>query len=148
VQIYNHFVAESVVTFEEIPVSAEELGLRMEQVSLASLPWLAAEEDHKLVGYAYATPWKSRSAYRFSVEVTVYVAPEKGGRGVGSALYSNLFPILQAQGIHAVIGVIALPNDASIAIHEKFGLAKVAHCREVGFKFGRWVDVGYWQGIL
>jgi L-amino acid N-acyltransferase YncA len=82
---------------------------------------------------------------RFSAEVTVYVEPGHARRGIGSKLYTRLFPILQTRGIHAVIGGIALPNEASVALHEKFGMRKVAHFTEVGFKFDRWIDVGYWQ---
>lgn len=143
--IYNHYVRETVVTFEEEPVAAEEMARRLEEVLSASLPWLAAEEEGRVVGYAYATRWKARSGYRFSAEVTVYLAPDRGGRGIGSKLYGELFPRLEARGIHAVMGGIALPNEASVALHEKFGLRKVAEFKEVGFKFGRWIDVGYWQ---
>jgi phosphinothricin acetyltransferase len=146
--IYNHYVLKSAVTFEEEPVTSEEIARRMQQVRSARLPWLVAEMDRHIVGYAHATPWKTRTAYRFSVEITVYLVPERGGRGIGSALYSNLLAILQARGIHAVIGGIALPNQASVALHEKFGLRKVAHFEQVGFKFNRWIDVGYWQRTL
>ena len=146
--IYNHYVAKSAVTFEEEPVTPEEIARRLEQVQSACLPWLVAEEDSRVLGYACATPWKTRTAYRFSVEITVYLAPERAGRGIGSALYRNLLAILQARGIHAVIGGIALPNEASVALHEKFGLRKVAHFQEVGFKLNRWIDVGYWQRTL
>jgi phosphinothricin acetyltransferase len=108
-----------------------------------------AEEEDSIVGYAYANPWKQqRTAYRFSVEITVYVKQGCVKRGVGSALYTRLFELLRERGIHSVIGGIAQPNDASIALHEKMGLSKVAHFREVGFKHGRWVDVGYWQLTL
>lgn len=146
--IYNHYVTATVVTFEEEPIDAAEMSRRMQEVRSASLPWLVAEEDGQVVGYAYATKWRARSGYRFSAEITVYLAPTRGGRGIGSKLYGELFPILQARGIHAVMGGIALPNDASVALHEKFGLRKVAHFEQVGFKFDRWIDVGYWQRTL
>ena len=146
--IYNHYVANTIITFEEEPVEAADIARRIGNVRSASLPWLVAEEDSRVAGYAYATPWKARSAYRFSVEVTVYVALESAGRGIGSMLYSNLFSHLHTLGIHAVIGGIALPNDLSVALHEKFGLKKVAHFLQVGFKFNRWVDVGYWERTL
>ena len=146
--IYNHYVAETAVTFEEEPVSAAEMARRIEGVLSASLPWLVAEESADIVGYAYATHWRARRAYRYSVEVTAYVARQHAGRGIGSRLYRQLFPALQARGVHAVMGGIALPNDASVALHEKFGLRKVAHFEQVGFKFSRWIDVGYWQRIL
>src|SRR5262249_26951854 len=147
-RIYNHYVAQTVITFEEEPVSSSEMARRIADVQAASLPWLVAEQDGQVVGYAYATKWKARSAYRFSVEITVYVANERARRGVGSKLYDELFPILKARDVHAVIGGIALPNQASVGLHERFGLRKVAHFHEVGFKHGRWVDVGYWQRTL
>ena len=146
--IYNHYVATTVITFEEEPVSASEMARRMADVGSVSLPWLAAEREGKVVGYAYASPWRARSAYRFSVEVTVYLEPGCPRLGIGSRLYEALLPELKTRGAHAALGVIALPNEASVAIHEKFGFAKVAHLREVGLKFGRWVDVGYWERLL
>jgi L-amino acid N-acyltransferase YncA len=146
--IYNHYVRETIVTFEEEPVSAETFSRRIEDVLASSFPWLVAIEEESPVGYAYATPWKPRRGYRFSVEVTVYVAHGCAGRGIGSALYGDLFSMLEAGGVHAAIGGIALPNDASIALHEKFGMRKVAHFEEVGFKFGRWIDVGYWERVF
>jgi phosphinothricin acetyltransferase len=147
-EIYNHYVHHTVVTFEEQPISGGEMRSRMTDVFAASLPWLVAESDGRIGGYAYATKWKSRSAYRFSVETTVYLADGLGRQGVGSRLYDELFRRLKGQGIHAAIGGIALPNDASVALHEKFGMRKVAHFEQVGFKFGRWVDVAYWERIL
>lgn len=147
-EIYNHYVAETVVTFEEEPVAAPEIARRMEEVRASSLPWLVAEEGGRVIGYAYATRWRTRTGYRFSAEVTVYLAPACGGRGTGSKLYERLLPLLAERGVHAVMGGIALPNDASVALHEKFGMRKVAHFEEVGFKLGRWIDVGYWQRIL
>jgi phosphinothricin acetyltransferase len=143
--VYNHYVTETVVTFEEEPVSVAEMARRIEEVRSESLPWLVAEADSHVVGYAYARPWNPRTAYRFSAEITVYLAAVHAGRGIGSKLYGELFPILQARRIHAVMGGIALPNEASVALHEKFGLRKVALFEEVGFKFDRWIDVGYWQ---
>ncbi len=146
--IYNHYVAHTVITFEEEPVSPSEMARRIAEVEASSLPWLVAEEHAHVVGYAYATKWKARAAYRFSVEITVYVAHEQMRRGIGSKLYGELFPVLQARGVHAAMGGIALPNEASVALHERFGLRKVAHFQEVGFKHERWIDVGYWQRTL
>lgn len=146
--IYNHHVVETIVTFEEEPVAPAEMARRISEVQAATLPWLVAEEGGRVVGYAYATPWRSRFGYRFSVEVTVYTAPGKERRGIGSRLYGELLPLLEAKRLHTAMGGIALPNDASVALHEKFGFRKVAHFRESGIKFGRWIDVGYWQRIL
>jgi L-amino acid N-acyltransferase YncA len=147
-EIYNHYIAKTVVTFEEEPVAGDEMRRRMDEVFGASLPWLVAESGGRVIGYAYATKWKARSAYRFSVETTVYLADGLGKLGLGSRLYQELFSLLKEKGIHAVIGGIALPNDASVALHEKFGMRKVAHFEQVGFKFGKWVDVGYWERLL
>jgi L-amino acid N-acyltransferase YncA len=147
-RIYNHYVANTIVTFEEQPVRPEEMAVRVQEVRDAALPWLVVEVDDEVAGYACATRWKGRCAYRFSAEVTVYLRPDQAGKGLGSALYGELFPILRNSGIHVVLGGIALPNEASVALHEKFGMDKVAHFREVGYKLGRWVDVGYWQRTM
>ena len=146
--IYNHYIAQTVITFEEEAVPAPEMARRIEEAGSASLPWLVSEREGKVLGYAYATPWRARSAYRFSVEVTVYVDPDCPRMGIGRRLYEELLPKLEDRGAHAAFGVIALPNDASVALHERLGFAKVAHLREVGWKFGRWIDVGYWQRLL
>jgi phosphinothricin acetyltransferase len=147
-RIYNHFVADTIVTFEEEAVSAEEIVNRIFEVQSASLPWLVAERGQDILGYAYASKWKGRIGYRFAVEVTVYLDPACMRQGIGSRLFAQLLPELKALGVHTAIGGIALPNDASVRVHEKFGFEKVAHFRENGLKFDRWIDVGYWQLIL
>jgi phosphinothricin acetyltransferase len=146
--VYNHYVRETTITFEEEAVPAPEIARRIREVGSASLPWLIAERDATVLGYAYATRWHARSAYRFSAEITVYVDANHQRIGVGSRLYDQLFPRLQARGIRALMACIALPNEPSVALHERFGLVKVGHFKEVGFKFGQWVDVGYWQRTL
>ncbi len=147
VDIYNHYVLTTAISFEELPISATEMEARMDSVARACLPWLLAERDGQLLGYAYASRWRERQAYRFSVETTVYLAPDAHGQGVGSALYTQLFDLLRGAGYHTAMAVIALPNAPSIALHEKFGMRKVAHFSEVGHKFGRWHDVGNWQVV-
>lgn len=147
-RIYDPYVRATTVTFEEEPVAPEEMASRLRAVLSGGLPWLVAEQDAQVVGYAYASPWKSRAAYRFAVEVTVYLAPEFTRRGWGTQLYEELFARLRERGVHSVVGGIALPNDASVALHERLGMVKVAHFREIGFKLGRWIDVGYWQRTL
>ena len=146
--IYNHYIRETIITFEEEPILETEMAKRLDAVQSAPLPWLVAEERGRVVGYAYGGMWKPRSGYRYSSEITVYCAPDCGGRGIGSALYGALFPELERRGIHAVVGGIALPNEASVALHEKFGMRRVALFEQQGFKFGRWIDVGYWQRLL
>jgi phosphinothricin acetyltransferase len=146
--IYNRYVLETWITFEETPVSAEEMQERIAETT-ASLPWLVWErEDGRVLGYSYASRWKGRCAYRFSAESTVYVAPEATGQRIGSQLYEALLSELRVLKIHTAIGGIALPNEASVALHERLGFAKIAQFREVGWKFGRWIDVGYWQRVL
>jgi phosphinothricin acetyltransferase len=146
--IYNRYVRETIVTFEEEAVSAAEMTRRIAQVRADGLPWLVVEETDAVLGYAYATKWRERVGYRYSVETTVYLAPGAGGRGLASALYSALFERLAEIEVHAVMAGIALPNERSVALHEKFGMMKVAHFREVGFKFGQWIDVGYWERLV
>jgi phosphinothricin acetyltransferase len=146
--IYNYYVENTTITFEEAPIAPEIMNERVDEVTAAHLPWLVAEEGGKIVGYACASKWKGRSAYRFSVEISVYLTPETVSKGWGTKLYTELFASLREGSIHTVIGGIALPNPASVALHEKFGMRKVAHFLEVGFKFKHWVDVGYWQTTL
>jgi phosphinothricin acetyltransferase len=148
VRIYNHYILNTTVTFEEEPVSPAEMAGRIAEVMGGSLPWLVLEQEGAVVGYAYATKWRTRSAYRFAVETTIYLTPGFGGRGFGTQLYQALLAQLRERGYHAAIGGITLPNPPSIALHEKVGMKKVAHFTEVGFKFGRWLDVGYWEGLL
>ena len=147
-RIYNHYIAETIITFEEAPVSTEEMAARIAEVASIPLPWLVAEGNGAILGYAYAGKWKSRCAYRYTVESTVYLDSASTGRGAGTLLYEALIASLRESGIHVVIGGVALPNAASVALHEKLGFRKVAHFDEVGYKFERWIDVGYWQKTL
>jgi L-amino acid N-acyltransferase YncA len=145
--LYNHYIRNTVITFEEAPIDAAEMEHRIESYT-QHYPWYICEVDTRVVGYAYASKWKERAAYKHSVEVSVYVAQDAARQGYGKALYSQLIAALSGAGCHALIGGIALPNAASVGLHEHFGFQKVAHFPEVGFKFGRWVDVGYWQKTL
>jgi L-amino acid N-acyltransferase YncA len=145
--IYNHYVRETVVTFEETPVAEHEMAQRIVDVT-ARLPWFVWEQGGAIQGYAYATAWKPRSAYRHSVESTVYLAPAATGRGIGTELYRALIDDLRGRHAHCVVGGIALPNVPSVALHEKLGFKRVGQFGEIGWKFGQWVDVGYWQLVL
>jgi len=147
-KIYNYYIKNTAVSFEEQPVTAVDIQNRMKEVSDSNLPWLVAEENGSIVGYAYSTKWKGRSAYRFSVEVAIYLSHTQTNRGLGSKLFSELFDILKTLKVHTIIGGIALPNPASIALHERFDMKKVAHFKDVGYKFGKWIDVAYWQVVL
>ncbi len=147
--IYNYYIENTVITFEEDTVNTQDISKRMATIQSADLPWLVVEDElGEILGYAYASKWRERFSYRFSVEVTVYLSPEQSGKGLGTQLYQALFTELKSRNIHSVIGGITLPNPASVAMHEKFSLEKVAHFKEVGFKFEQWLDVGYWQGTL
>ncbi|REG84374.1 GNAT family N-acetyltransferase [Marinomonas pollencensis] len=147
--IYNVYVDSTQVTFEEACITPDEMHERVEKVIKSDLPWLVLEsEEGDVLGYAYASPWHHRSAYRFTVETTVYLMPEVQGQGYGTILYEALLALLHQQEIKSVIGVIALPNEASIALHEALGFEKVGEFADVGFKFEQWVSVGYWQLLL
>jgi phosphinothricin acetyltransferase len=143
--IYNHYVTTTTVSFEEEPVTASGMARRIADVDAAGLPWLVLEVDGIVAGYAYATKWRVRPAYRHSVESSVYLDGAFAGRGFGRLLYGALLDELRTRELHLVIGGIALPNEASIGLHEALGFRKVAHFSEVGKKFGRWLDVGYWE---
>lgn len=144
VTIYNHYIATTTISFEEHAVTPEEMAGRIRDVT-AGLPWLVYEQDGAVLGYAYATKWRARSAYRFAAETSVYLEFGQGGKGIGKALYKALLEELRAREIHMAIGGIAQPNEASVALHESLGFEKVAHFKQVGRKFDRWIDVGYWE---
>ena len=145
--IYNYYILHTVVTFEESEVDAAEMESRILEIT-TKLPWLVYEEKGEVLGYAYATDWKSRCAYKHSAEITVYLNPSALQQGIGSQLYKELVRHLKELEMHAIIGGIALPNEGSVRLHEKFGFEKVAQFKEVGYKFNRWIDVGYWELIL
>ncbi len=121
---------------------------RIQKANVNNLPWLVVENNVGLVAYAYAAKWKERSAYKNSVEVTVYVDHKSVRRGLDKLLYAELFKCLATEDIHAIMVGIALPNHSSIVLHEGFGMEKVAHFKQVGYKFGRWIDEAYWQKLL
>jgi len=142
--IYNPYIRDTTITFEEDPVSDDVMAERIVSVT-HRYPWLVWEEDGVVLGYAYAAPWKARSAYRYACETSIYLDPQARGRGFGRALYATLLSELAARGMEVAIGGIALPNPPSVALHERLGFRKVAHFDRVGVKFGRHIDVGYWQ---
>ena len=145
--IYNYYIQKAIVTFEENPVSCKEMKTRIIEIT-SSLPLFVYTENEEIIGYAYASKWKSRSGYRFSVETSIYLKKGQQGQGIGSQLFTALLNDLRKRNIHAVIGVIALPNKKSQHLHEKFGFKKVAHFTEVGYKFNQWINVGYWELLL
>jgi len=142
--IYNPYVLDTVITFEEQPVTREAMAERVQGIT-CDYPWLVYVRDDVCLGYAYAAPWKERSAYRFACETSIYLAPEAHGQGVGTRLYRALLEDLTSRGKRTAIACIALPNPPSIVLHEKLGFRKVGHFPDVGVKFSRSIDVGYWQ---
>jgi phosphinothricin acetyltransferase len=145
--IYNPYVETTAISFEESPVDAATMAARIADIEREHV-WLVAQVEDEVAGYAYAGPWRTRPAYRHAVETTVYVAPGRTRSGIGRGLYEALLAELAKRSFHCAIGGIALPNPASIALHEALGFVKVAQFREVGRKLGRWVDVGYWERML
>jgi len=145
-EIYNYYIENTIVTFEETSLEVKEMMDRIMKIT-EKYPWIVYEENDEIIGYAYASEWKPRSAYRHSVETTVYLKPEMQGNGIGTLLYAHLIRLLKDH-VHAAIGGIALPNGASIALHEKMGFQKIGQFKEVGNKFDQWIDVGYWELIL
>jgi phosphinothricin acetyltransferase len=146
-EIYNHYILNTIVTFEEEKVTVTDMEERIVQTT-KKFPWLVYELNGLVAGYAYASKWKSRCAYRFSVESTIYLKHGKEGKGIGTQLYAELLNALPPLKAHSVIAGIALPNDSCIALHHKYGFEKIGHFKEVGYKFEKWIDVGYWEKIF
>ncbi len=146
--IYNYYIEHTVITFETSPISASDMGARILDITGRGYPFLVCEGDGGVAGYAYLNRWNSRCAYVSSVESTIYLDSSLTGRGIGRRLYTTLVDAARDAGSHALIAGIALPNAASVALHERLGFQKVAHFREVGFKHDRWIDVGYWELLL
>jgi len=164
--IYNPYIATTVISFEMEPVPVEQMGARVAKVLDAGLPWIVAEDvdvvadlgEHApdaVVGFAYAGPFQERAAYDHSLEVTVYLREGETGRGVGTELYGALLDLVsdlpgtsKHAPAHALYSRIALPNDGSVALHERFGFSRVGTFSEVGRKQGRWIDVGIWELLL
>ncbi|GAO39503.1 putative acetyltransferase [Sphingomonas changbaiensis NBRC 104936] len=145
--IYAPHVTRGIASFEEQAPSADEMRARIAKLA-GRFPWLVAEEDGTVLGYAYADRFRDRTAYRWAVETTVYIADGAQRRGVGRLLYARLLDILRAQGFTQAIAAISLPNDASVKLHELAGFRRAGVYRQVGWKLGRWVDVGLWQAEL
>jgi L-amino acid N-acyltransferase YncA len=147
--LYRPYVEKSRISFEEIAPDAEEMARRMRGERPGFHPWLIAEEeDRRILGFATSAPFRTRAAYRWAVEIGIYLTSEAQGRGIGRELLSRLLELLEHQGYVAAIGAIALPNDASVALHERLGFAYAGAYRGVGFKHGEWLDVGLWEKEL
>jgi L-amino acid N-acyltransferase YncA len=142
--IYAPYVTDSVISFEYEAPTAAEMARRIERLTKTHA-WLIAEGDRGITGYAYGCPHRERAAYQWATEVSVYVDPRHQRRGAGRALYEALCSLLADQGYRIALGGIALPNDASVALHEACGFKPVGVYRGIGFKHGAWWDVGWWQ---
>jgi L-amino acid N-acyltransferase YncA len=143
--IYRPYVEGSHFTFEEVPPDTAEIAAR---IANPIHPWLVAEEEGRVLGYASTSPMRNRAAYRWSVETGIYLLPEAQGRGIAGELLAQHLDLLERQGFVTAIAGIALPNDPSVALHERLGFTLLGIERGVGFKLGRWVDVGRWQRDL
>ncbi len=143
-RIYNWYVENTVVTFEVDPVSDAEMARRIES-TLEKYEWLVSARGAEVLGYAYAGRFRERAAYRFITESTIYLRNGLRGQGLGKPLYRATIERTFTLGYTSLIGAIALPNEASVALHEALGFEKVGHLRRVGWKHERWIDVGSWQ---
>ena len=142
--IYAPIVERTPISFETTPPSVEELRRRIRE-TVPELPWLVCEQDGGVVGYAYASPYSGRAAYRWTVTVSVYVDSQWRRRGIARGLYTSLVALLRLQGFYTGIAVIALPNEPSVSFHESLGFERVGVYRRIGYKDGAWRDVGHWQ---
>jgi len=143
-EIYNYYILETVITFEIEALAPETMRERIREYT-KDFPWFVYEEDGRILGYCYAAKWRTRAAYKHSVETTVYLDKNHLGRGLGKALYTVLLEAVKKRGVHAFFAGITLPNEKSQKLHESLGFRKVAHLEEVGRKDERWLDVGYWE---
>jgi len=142
--IYNYYVLNTSVTFDIEASTIENFKDKLNAIK-SDYPFIVFEEDNKILGYAYGSKFRPKPAYNYVVESTVYVKHTAHGKQIGTKLYAELLQQLKNINLHTVLGVLTIPNDASIKLHEKFGFEQVANLREVGFKFGEWQHVGIWQ---
>jgi L-amino acid N-acyltransferase YncA len=143
--IYDYYIANTHHTFETEPLSDEDMRGRIAEIR-GKYPYLVAEDENgEIQGYVYAAPFRLRQAYEHSVEASIYVRKQAKEKGVGSKLYEKFLEELSETNFHTIIAAISLPNDASVRFHQKMGFEKVGQFKDVGYKLGRWVDVGFWQ---
>lgn len=145
--IYNYYITNTVITFEESPLTPKDMAERIKTVT-EKYPWLVYEDNGEVLGYAYAGEFKSRCAYRYTLETSVYLSHKHFSKGIGAELYGRLIEECRRIGIHCLVGGIAIPNDSSISLHKKLGFKLIGRLNEVGYKFNKWIDVEYWQLML
>ena len=143
-EIYCPIVRGTAISFEQAAPDVQEIAACITK-TLGQHPWLVCDINHRVAGYAYGSSFRSRSAYQWTVETTVYVHSDYQRRGIARALYASLIAILRQQGYCNAIGVIALPNDASVRVHESIGFWKIGVFKNMGCKLGKWHDTGWWQ---
>ena len=147
--IYAHWVLHGLASFEEVPPDSLEMGRRRQAIQDLKLPYLVAEENGAVLGFAYAGPYRPRSAYRFTVEDSVYVAPWTHGKGIGRKLLAEVIARAESLGRRQMLGIIGdSGNTASIGLHEALGFRTIGTFQAIGFKFGRWVDTVMMQRAL
>lgn len=139
-KIYNHYIKTTTITFETQPLSSQEMTSRIKDIS-AHYPYFVYERDGKILGYCYAHLWKDRAAYSKTLETTIYIDKDAVHQGIGSLMVKHLIHLCREQGFHALIACITDGNEASIKMHEQLGFKPVSCFKEVGYKFGRWLDV-------
>jgi phosphinothricin acetyltransferase len=144
VDIYNYYVVNTIITFDKTPFSTTDFEEKIKTTS-SEFPFYVYEENNEILGYAYGSKWRKKPSYDNTVEITIYLKNGIQGKGIGTKLYSKLIETLKNQKYHTLIGGLTLPNEVSVKLHEKFGFEKAAHFKEVGRKFDKWHDVGFWQ---
>lgn len=147
-EIYNYYIKDTVVTFEYDPVTEEEIQKRIQKIIAKNFPYFVYEESGLVTGYAYLSNWRERKAYDITLETSVYLDHSIVGSGIGSVLYQELIERARKIDLHSLIGVISLPNEASQKLHKKFNFELIGNFRESGVKFGKLIDVEFWQLIL
>jgi phosphinothricin acetyltransferase len=147
-EIYNYYIENTIVTFEETKISEEAMSQKMQNILSKAYPFIVCEEEDQIIGYAYISTWRYHSAYNITLETSIYFDTHFTGKGLGSALYSELIKSAKAINIHSLIGVMSLPNESSRRLHEKMGFRRVGNVKEAGNKLGRLIDVEFWQKII
>lgn len=147
-QIYNYYINETIITFEEKPLSQEEMEERIKTITAKGYPYLVYEKEKQIMGFAYLNTWRARSAFDITLESSIYLLPDTQGQGIGSVLYQELIGRARELKLHSLIAAISLPNDVSQKLHQKMGFQLVGNFKEAGKKFGKLVDCEFWQLFL
>lgn len=147
-EIYNPYIKDTIITFEEELVTEKDIAERIKYITAKNFPYIVYEENGNVVGYAYLSNWRTRSAYDITLETSVYIDEKAQAKGLGTILYTELINKAREINIHSLIGVISLPNPISQKLHEKFNFELVGNFKESGLKFNKLIDVEFWQLIL